>query len=238
LKSRVAIIAAMEREIRPLVRGWKLKLREAGVVVYSSEDAVAAFAGIGARRATLAAEAALSFGPVHQVVSVGWAGGLHAELQTGVVQHISVVIDGATGEAFATEVFDRSRNEPTILVSSESVASVEEKRRLREMFRADLVDMEAAAVARVARASGIQFGAIKAVSDEHDFELAGMEQFSTPDGQFREGDFAAYVALRPIFWKPVVRLAKSSAKAARNLCGELERYLATEENRTKTEQEA
>src|SRR5208282_4828359 len=104
------------------------------------------------------------------------------------------------------------------------VTSAEDKQRMRKMYSADLVDMEASAVAEVARRNKIPFSAIKAVSDGHDFDLPGMEKFTTADGQFRQVSFAAYAALRPMLWKPVARLAKDSGVAARNLSRELERY--------------
>ena len=78
--------------------------------------------------------------------------------------------------------------------------------------------MEAAAVARIARARNIPFAAIKAISDEFDFELPGLERFSTPTGQFRERAFAAHAALRPWLWLRVAKMARSSSLAARNLC--------------------
>ena len=113
-----------------------------------------------------------------------------------------------------------------MLVTTDHVASAEDKRRVSEMYSADLVDMEAAAVAAVARVRGIPFSAIKAVSDGHDFDLPGLGQFTTAEGGFRQRTFAAYVALRPVLWKPVARLARDSGRAARNLGRELERWLA------------
>jgi adenosylhomocysteine nucleosidase len=233
LTSRVAIVAAMAREIRPLVRSWKREPSQSGIAVFSSPYAVAVFAGMGRRRAELAAQAALEFTPVHQFISAGWAGGLHAGLAPGAVKFAECVIDAATGEKFVGAPADAPGESAAVLVTSDHVVSPEEKRGLRAAYAADIVDMEAATVARIARAEGVPFVAIKGVSDAHDFDLPGMENFATEEGQFREGAFAIHAAFRPGLWKPVHWMARNSGLAARNLCAELERYLAGGEKRTK-----
>jgi adenosylhomocysteine nucleosidase len=220
----------MAGELRPLVRGplskrWKREETAEGAVVYRSERAVAAYAGLGSERAAIAAEAALRFGPVCAIVSAGWAGGLHDAMAPGGVWRVSEVVDSATGEVFEASDRGGSKMPGVVLVTANAVTTVVDKLRLREKYCADLVDMEASAVARLARRKGIPFAAIKAVSDGHDFDLPGMERFSTADGQFRQASFAAYAALRPALWKPVARLARDSGLAARNLGRELERYL-------------
>jgi adenosylhomocysteine nucleosidase len=229
LKSRIAIVAALEREVRPLTRNWKREAAVDGVTVYSSEKAIVAYAGIGAERAEVATGVALSYGPVHQVISVGWAGALHEGIHSGAVQKVGSVIDARNGQVFETYEANGNGGHSTVLVTLDHVASAREKKRLHDKLSADLVDMEAAAVARVAERRGIPFLAVKAVSDDHEFDFPGMEKFTTPEGRFREAAFAAYVALRPALWKSVARMASQSAIAAKNLCSELERYLAWEE---------
>jgi adenosylhomocysteine nucleosidase len=228
LKARIAIVAAMAGELRPLVKGWKREITPEGVTIYSTDRAVATFAGLGVKRARLATAAALNLGPIRWIISAGWAGGLHEGMEPGEVWRVSEVVNSATGEVLATTPSDGIKTVGAVLVTASSVTSAGDKRRMRDIYSADLVDMEASAVADIARRNRIPFSAIKAVSDGHDFDLPGMEKFTTSDGQFRQAWFAAYVALRPIFWKPVARLAKDSSRAARNLRWELERCLAEE----------
>lgn len=235
MKSRVAIVAAMAREVDPLVRSWKLEPSPQGVTVRSSERAIAVFAGMGQERAEIAAQTALTFGPVHRLISAGWAGGIHPGMTIGAVRFASVVIDATTGERFATEQGDASEvgAESAVVVTTDRVVSAADKRRLRIELPVDLVEMEASGVARVARANRVPLLAIKAVSDAYDFDLPAMSEFVTAGGEFREGAFAAYVALRPALWNPVIRLARDSATATRNLCRELERYLTRDEQLAK-----
>jgi adenosylhomocysteine nucleosidase len=68
-------------------------------------------------------------------------------------------------------------------------------------------------VARLARAHGLGFRAIKAVSDAHDFELAGLGRFAGKHGSFRTGAFALHTGLRPWNWKEAIALGRGSAKA-------------------------
>jgi adenosylhomocysteine nucleosidase len=228
VKARVAIVAAMAGELRPLVKGWKREETPEGVTVYTSDEAVATYAGLGSHRARLATEAALRLGPTSRVISAGWAGGLHAEMVPGGVWRVSEIVDPISGEVVETSEANGVKAVGAVLVTTDVVTTVKDKLKLRILYSADLVDMEASAVAEVARRHRISFSAIKAVSDGYDFDLPGMERFTTEDGQFRQVSFAAYAALRPILWKPVARLAKDSSLAARNLGRELERYLAEE----------
>jgi len=84
--------------------------------------------------------------------------------------------------------------------------------------------MEAAAVARAAQSHSIPFMAVKAISDEYNFDLPPMDGFVTPDGQFRTAAFAAFIAIRPWLWGKTSRLASGSAKASRALCSWLDQY--------------
>ena len=80
-----------------------------------------------------------------------------------------------------------------------------------------MVDMEAATVAKLARARGLPFRAIKAISDEHDFELEALNHFADQRGQFRTAAFALHAAMRPALWKSTMQLGRASAEAIRAL---------------------
>jgi len=228
VKARIGIVAAMAGELRPLVKGWKREETPEGVTIYTSDEAVAAFAGLGPQRARLATAAVLRLGPLRRIISAGWAGGLHAAMVPGGVWRVSEIVNPVTGEVIETSEPNGASAVGAVLVTTNVVTTVEDKCRLRKMYSADLVDMEASAVAEAARRNKIPFSAVKGVSDGYDFDLPGMERFTTADGQFRQASFAADAALRPILWKPVARLAKDSGIAARNLTRELRRYIADE----------
>jgi len=219
MRPRPVFIAAMPREIASLVSraGWRAepKLLSRKIHLFEHEDAIVACAGMGAARASLAVEAALSLGPASELVSVGWAGACDPNYGTGEVIRAGIVIDTRTGERFFTTEPDT--NTPRILVTVAVPAGAREKARLGESYRAAAVDMEAAAVARIARARAVPFVAIKVISDAMHFELPELSRFSTLDGQFREVAFGMHAALRPWLWKPVLTLARASTLSAQRL---------------------
>jgi adenosylhomocysteine nucleosidase len=228
LKARPIFIAALRREVAAVVKdkSWQCdhSKRIRNIHVYFNDDAIVAWAGMGAHRASLAVEAALALGPASELVSVGWAGACDMHFKPGDVIHPSVIVDTQTGERFfLTEL--SSTDAAEIVVSAAQPADALAKKRLGISYTASAVDMESAAVARAAQTRGLPFRAIKAISDGVDFELPEIGQFSTPEGQFEEGSFALYVAARPWLWKSVLTLAKGSRLAAEHLRVEIEAHI-------------
>ena len=99
--TRVAIIAAMPGELKPLVRGWPHSTRN-GVEFWAQrneeEEWIAACSGAGLDAATRAFAAIENGGPVDLLVSVGWAGALTSECKAGEAYNVAGVIDVRTGE--------------------------------------------------------------------------------------------------------------------------------------------
>jgi adenosylhomocysteine nucleosidase len=223
--SRLAIVAALEREVRPLVKRWRVHDREHSgrrFRFYENGETILVCAGIGAEPARRAAEAILALYSPNCVYSVGYAGALDPTLRTGDILQPARVVDTKDGSS-ASIVGGRGT-----LVSHALIASAAHKAKLRESYNAQAVDMEASAIARAAEARGIAFAAVKAISDEFNFELPATEQFVDSQGRFQQTRFAVFVALRPWLWARVAQLARNSARATRNLCAELQKMLAEE----------
>jgi adenosylhomocysteine nucleosidase len=217
----VAIIAALEREIWPLVKSWRVcEQAYSGrhFRVFEAENCVAVCGGIGPAAARRAAEAMVALYQPGVLESVGFAGALDSKLQVGDVLEMRKVIDAADGSCS-----DTGRGDST-LVSFSSVAGEEQKAKLAKSYRAGAVDMEAAAVSKSAQAHRLQFRAIKVISDEKNFPMPPMERFVTNNGQFQSGKFAMYIALRPWMWATAMRLGRDSAKASRALSEHLRRH--------------
>ena len=227
-KARPVFIAALRREVAGVLRkgGWQTdhSKHARNIHVYFKDDAVLAWAGMGAHRASLAVEAALALGPASELISVGWAGSCDSGVQPGAVIQPGIVIDAMTGERFFLSELSTT-DAAQIVVSVTSPAGAVTKHRLGISYSASAVDMEAATVARIAHAHNIPFSAIKAISDGVDFELEEIGQFSTSDGQFEEAAFAFYVVPRPWLWKSVLSLAKGSKLAAEHLGAEIEAHI-------------
>jgi len=219
MKECPAIIAALPREVKHLVRGWQQHHLQGKIVAYTNDLAVVACAGMGPARAILAVQAAMSLKPVTTLLSVGLAGACDPTLKVGDIVRAGTVVDTRSGERFSDPKFK------DVLVSSTSIASVKEKLRLHDSYGASAVDMEAAAVARIAQAHGIRFHAIKVISDDATFELQELARFATEDGQFREAAFGIHAVLRPQLWSKLFHLAGNSKRAVQSLTAELESQL-------------
>ena len=206
-----AILAALPREVQLLVAGVRPDpvLAKSGISLYRLERCVVVAAGMGSARVSLAFEAAMRCGEVTEAISVGLAGACDPELQPGTVVEAAQVIDVRTGERFAAT----GPVGGPLLASTEAIASVAEKARLRAAYGAAVVDMEAATVARLARGQGIRFAAIKGVSDAHDFELASLARFADRQGQFRTAAFALHTALHPGEWGAAMTVGRNSTRA-------------------------
>ena len=223
--SRLAIVAALEREVRPLIKHWQVRKREhAGreFRFYESREAIVVCGGIGPEAARRAAEAVIVLYSPDLLYSVGYAGALDPTLKVGDLLTPAQVINGSDGSRL-----DVSKGQGTLL-SLNAVASVAQKSRLRESYGAQAIDMEASAVARAAEARGVGFRAIKVISDEFNFELPTDGRFVDAEGRFHQGRFALHALIRPWLWLPLVHLGSNSASATRALCSELRDILSKE----------
>ncbi|HWC16311.1 MAG TPA: hypothetical protein VG498_04825 [Terriglobales bacterium] len=218
--ARVGIVAAMFREVHPLLRNMKpLKyLPDPRVRMYQDETKVIAYAGMGRDPAMVAARAAMASGELSALASVGWAGGLNPKTSGGQVVEPSVVIDGLSGERY-----DGNGSGGT-LVTVQLVAGLEEKRQLGERFGGDYVDMEAATVAACAREAGVRFFCFKAISDAHDARLPDMNRFNR-NGKFSVWRFMAYIGVRPGLWSIVTEMSRASLESRDALCKRLEEWI-------------
>jgi adenosylhomocysteine nucleosidase len=220
--SRVAIVAALEREVRPLIRKWRVSEKEHGgrrFRFFEKDDAVVVCGGIGAEAARRAAEAVIELYSPAVIYSAGFAGALDSKLKVGDVVLPRRVVNAGDGSSIEMEIGGG------VLVSFASVACLTQKEKLRESFSAHVVDMEAAAVARAAQARGVRFATVKVISDECDFDFPALERFVNANGEFSELRFALFAAIRPWLWARVVRLATNSRRAAWALSEWLEKNM-------------
>jgi adenosylhomocysteine nucleosidase len=221
--SRVAIVAALEKEVLPLVKQWRIRDREYSgrrFRFFEQNDAVLICGGMGAEAARRAAEAAIALYKPAVVYSAGFAGALVSELKVAAIVRPRRVVNAGDGSSVTLD------DGEGVLVSFGAVASPEQKAQLRDSFAAQAVDMEAAVVARAAEARGVKFGVVKVISDDFDFVFPSMERFIDSEGRFREMGFAAFAAIRPWLWPRVFQLARNSNHASRALCDWLGKMIA------------
>ena len=225
---RIAILAALPGELKPLVKGWQSFKTPPGIYGWRKstvgEELIAVCAGMGSDAARRSFAAAEAVGPLDRVLSVGWAGALVPQADPGTCYRVSEIIDAQTGERFNSgRGFSESR-----LVTTAHVAGAAEKLRLASSYGAVLVDMEAAAIARLAQMRGIPIACFKAVSDGVDARLPDLNRFIDPQGQMKMLAFLSHVSVRPRFWSPLGRLGRTSATAAQQLARAITAFLDAE----------
>ncbi|HEX3154735.1 MAG TPA: hypothetical protein VHV32_08925 [Candidatus Angelobacter sp.] len=232
--SKIAIIAAMEREITPLVRGWQCSALPAGSTVSSGQrefpcferdGVVAVVSGIGCKNAELAARAVVAQYRPEILVSVGLAGGLIRSLKVGSIFTPNVVVDAADGTEYRCKA-DGNHVSGGVLVSAGEIFGAEAKRELVNRFHGLVVDMEAAGVAKAAQEAQIGFRCVKAISDEADFIMPPMGEFVSAAGEFQSRRFALWAAVRPWQWPGILALARNSKRAIEALCNKLQSDMA------------
>ena len=221
MKSRIAILAALPREVAPLVRDWPVNnvSHREGTSVWECDRAIVVCAGMGPKRVTRALELAESRAQLDSLISVGYAGALRAGMAVDRVYWPAIVINATTGERF--ECNDGNGT----LVTTDHGVGREEKLRLAARWGADLVDMETATVARLAQMRNLPFRTLRAISDRVKDKLPDLGRFTDERGGFREASFAAYIALHPWLIPSVFRLGKRSVQASQLIAQALRQVL-------------
>jgi adenosylhomocysteine nucleosidase len=235
--TRVAIIAAFPGELKAVVNiagpsgnsgqsssRWPHSTRDGThfwVQRSEEEEWIAACAGAGQEAATRAFGAIEEGGPIDLVFSIGWAGALRADMAAGSPHNMAGVIDARTGERFRC---DAGAGE-LWLVTSPKVAGPAEKQRLAAAYPAALVDMEAAAIARLTAMRGIPFYCIKGVSDGLTERLPDFNRFISPSGQMQLPRFIFFALCRPWYWPALIRMGENSKKASQSIAKSLRDFL-------------
>lgn len=213
----IAIVAAMPVELAPLL-GKTQSQQVDGVDLFELPEVMVAVGGIGEKHARRAAEVVIEHAQPKLLVSAGIAGAISPKLKVGDVGHIREVVDVATGERYPTKGGD------WVLATSQDVSDAAEKQGLLTKYGADVVDMEGAAEAQVARERGIEFAAVKAISDDAAFLMPPLNRF-IEDGKFDTRRFLVYIALHPRWWGTLGKIKKNSEIATANLCDELKHLI-------------
>jgi adenosylhomocysteine nucleosidase len=104
-----------------------------------------------------------------------------------------------------------------LATSTKVLTGPKEKVDVAISYYADLVDMEAIALARLAKARGVAFHCIKGVSDGADDVLPDFNPFLTPGGRFKRGKFILFALFHPGYWQALKQMGENSKKAAQRM---------------------
>lgn len=186
--------------------------------------------GVGFANARKAIIAALDWKP-DIFISSGLAGSLHDALGVGEVVAAREVVELETGRRIGADKnllqaaeSERARVIGRLLTSAEMVLSAEGKRRLGKIGEA--VEMESFAAMSEADRAGVPAIAVRAISDAADEDLPmDFGKVLDESGNVSAAKIATELARAPHKVPAMVRLAKNSRAAAKELANFLERYV-------------
>lgn len=240
--NKFGIITAFRGELKPLVEKWQrldLRAGRGGQAAWrgriGTAECIAVPGGMGKDAAARACDIADSAsGGLDGLVSLGWAGALSCGVHPARAYPVEEVVDADTGERFVSSLRPSSGSQPSgsqprgprlALLTLDHVARAGEKRPLAETYQAVLVDMEAAAVARMAKQRGIVFYCFKAVSDAYGEILPDFSRYGDAEGQLRMPALLAHTAFRPKYWPAMARMGKNAKTGAVVLAAALRDFL-------------
>jgi len=167
--SRLAILAPMRSELRPLVRLLSLRAPRSGdrrllECSLGPIQVVATTTGIGTRAAARTVERLLGSTPIHHVVVVGIAGGIGPSVDIGDLVVPELVIELSTGAKYRPTAIGDTEARGTLATSDELLIDPAEAARL-ESEGVIAVDMETAAIAAVCESRRCPWSVFRAISD-------------------------------------------------------------------------
>jgi adenosylhomocysteine nucleosidase len=206
----IAVVCAVPAERRALagLAGPELSIHLSGMG--------AAAAGRTASSLTAAAPAA--------VISAGFCGALADDLRVGDLVVAEEVLDERSGERFAADprLLEAAPGRRGVIVSAERIARTPADRARLDGLA---VDLESAAIALVARAAGIPFLALRAVTDERRHRLPDFDRIMDAAGRLTPGAGLVHFVLHPREVPALVRLGPAVRRAGQALREGLERML-------------
>jgi nucleoside phosphorylase len=214
-------VAAMEREVSGLVRGWSTTNVRVGDVlrkIHCDQRAALICAGTGVAHSYAAAKVLVEECSPRVLISIGFVGSCVPDLRSGSVVVPATVLEAATGRTLRC-AFGRGQ-----VVTLNQVAGVALKQEASTRFGAWAVDMEATGAAAAAAEYNREFAAIKAISDGAEEDLSFLSGFVKPEG-FETGRFIAHIALRPGLWPSVSALRRNSKLASIALENAVREYI-------------
>ncbi len=216
---RVAVLAPMGSELRPVVKAFSLRRGEvAGVTVHTGAvgdvEVVATKIGVGVEAAARATEQLLDVTAVDHVLVVGIAGGLRPEVEIGDLIVPSLVVDRASGAQFVPSGLVAGVPSGTLLTCTEFIIDPNVMEELADEGVVGL-DMETAAVAAVCERRGYEWSVVRSVSDRPGDVPAEVFELTGADGEPKVGKSLAFVAKQPHRVPALARLARERATRGR-----------------------
>jgi len=189
--------------------------------------------GIGKKRAAEALLQVLNNFPISTVISIGYAGGTHADLKTGDLLIADKILAASKDgnppveipitSTLAEKLANLQKSDKfalftgCLLTVGEVVHRPEDKKALGVKYGAMALDMETSVLAQIAAAKEVPFLSIRAISDTVDEELVDVSSFVEPDGEISKLKAGWYVLTHPGSLRKFINLKDIARQATKNL---------------------
>ncbi len=234
----IGLVAAMPDEIRPLLRlaGPFTKEKKAGFTLYrfaiGAHRVILIESGIGPERAATATAQLIALAAPAVLVNFGFGGAVTAGPGVGdivVAERILFHRKGLFSEqpGLARELAEKAaggvgHGNRALRGTFITAAEMLQKRVLTGLLPAGIihpvVEMESAAVARIAAREGIPLIAIRAISDGAEEELGfSIDEFTDREMRIKVWKVLLAMGKKPRIVPQLVRLARNARLAGRNL---------------------
>lgn len=220
ITTRIAILAPMKSELKPLVRLLKLKPARTGIrsllkCRLGTAEIVATTTGIGTLAASRMTEMLLDAGRIDHLIVVGIAGGLGPSVEIGDLVVPSAVIDLPTHLEYRPSTLGSAVPRGKLVTTDAVPIDPHEAARLARQG-VIAVDMETSAIAAACERRQCPWSVFRAISDRADdgstdaalFGLAG------PDGSPDLPAVLRFVLTNPKRVPQLARLARGAGLAA------------------------
>ena len=236
---KICIICAIDQEISPIVKRFPAKgiPRLCGFPAWSFQafgnSVTLIRSGIGIRKAAGAALAAADLQPA-AIVSAGFCGSLSPGVAVGEVFLAETLYRYSSGSLSCaltagsnfTGSIGSGLRKGTFITSDEIIGKDRLYPLLPDPSAMNMLDMESFAVAETCYAHGIDFAAIRSVSDTADQDPSRLfRQVSDYDHNIRMAQVALSLIKKPSILPELLLLSKNAAIAGRSLAKAVEQTL-------------
>jgi adenosylhomocysteine nucleosidase len=216
--NRVAVLAPMISELRPIVKAFSLQRADTGGLpahtgTLGDVEIVAVKIGMGTRAAAATTERLLDVTAVDHVLVVGIAGGVVPGVEIGDMIFPSLVVDHASGAEYVPSGLAPGEASGTLLTSDEFFVDPHDLERFAARGIVGL-DMETAAVAEVCERRACDWSVVRSISDRPGEVPAGVVDLVGADGSPNLAKSMRFIVTQPQRIPGLVRLARNSQRAA------------------------
>ncbi|MBN1882199.1 MAG: hypothetical protein JW885_08515 [Deltaproteobacteria bacterium] len=230
MKTRIGVIAALPREVKGFLDRLGVLDRETsgGLPLYrgihEEKEILVLISGVGMKKARIAARTLIHRHRPDLIFSAGFAGGLDPSLALGDTVIPSRIVDQSDARIDAPQEIHTKLLSArpgtaagSLLSTPRFIPDASEKKELFRRYDALAVDMESAATALEAQATGVPHLALRVISDTADQTLPPLSGFLDAQGDIMPMRAVLFFARHPRRLIPVLRFFKGMGRAADSL---------------------